>query len=104
MTLEELKELVKPLLSGIVSGEIPENAEEIIQNIIVDYSEETEETEETEDAVENEWKTKYDNLLEKYTDRFLNGEETEEPEEPEEPEDEKTETIDTIFEKEESED
>lgn len=102
MTLEEVKDLVKPLLSGIVSGEIPENAEKIIQNIINDYSERTDEP-----HIENEWKDKYDSLLKKYTDRFLNGEESEEfeeSEESEESEDEKTETIDTIFEKEESED
>ena len=99
MTLEEVKELVKPLLSGIVSGEIPENGEEIIQNIINDYSDRTDEP-----HIENEWKDKYNILLEKYTERFLNGEESEEPEEPEEPEEKETETIDTIFEKEESED
>lgn len=94
MTNEELKEVVKPLLLGIVSGEIPENAEDILQNIIDNYPAAPDEPE------ENEWKAKYDALLEKYTDRFLNGDEPDEPDEPEETK----ETIDTIFEKEESED
>ena len=97
MTIEELKEVVKPLLSGIVSGEIPENAEDILQNIIDNYPTAPDEPKEPE---ENEWKAKYDALLKKYTDRFLNGDEQDEQDEPEET----TETIDTIFEKEESED
>ena len=37
MKVEEVKELLKPLLEGILTGELPENAEDILQTIISDY-------------------------------------------------------------------
>ena len=92
MKVEEVKELLKPLLDGILTGELPENGEDILQTIIADY-----ERNGKEDSDSNDWKEKYDNLKEKYINRFFNGEEPkpEEEEEPEEeePEEEETENI-----------
>lgn len=81
MKVEEVKELLKPLLDGILTGELPENAEDILQTIIADY-----EKNEKEDSDSSEWKEKYNNLKEKYINRFFNGEETEEDREIEEEE------------------
>ena len=92
MKVEELNELLKPLLDGILTGELPENGEDILQTIISDY-----ERNGKEDSDSNDWKEKYNNLKEKYIKRFFNGEEPkpEEEEEPEEeePEEEETENI-----------
>ena len=93
MKVEEVKELLKPLLEGILTGELPENAEDILQTIIADY-----EKNGKEDSDSSEWQDKYNNLKEKYINRFFNGEEPkQEEEEPkqeeEEPEEEETENI-----------
>ena len=71
MKVEEVKELLKPLLEGILTGELPENAEDILQTIISDY-----EKNGKEDSDSSEWQEKYNNLKEKYINRFFNGEET----------------------------
>ena len=99
MKVEEVKELLKPLLDGILTGELPENAEDILQTIIADY-----ERNGKEDSDSNDWKEKYNNLKEKYINRFFNGEEPKQEEaevnknldgknEEEEPEEEETENI-----------
>lgn len=79
MKVEEVKELLKPLLEGILTGELPENAEDILQTIIADY-----EKNEKEDSDSSEWQVKYNNLKEKYINRFFNGEETSQEEDVEE--------------------
>ena len=86
MKVEEVKELLKPLLEGILTGELPENAEDILQTIIADY-----EKNGKEDSDSSEWQDKYNNLKEKYINRFFNGEEPKQEEE--EPEEEETENI-----------
>ena len=99
MKVEEVKELLKPLLDGILTGELPENGEDILQTIIADY-----ERNEKEDSDSNDWKEKYNNLKEKYINRFFNGEEPKQEEaevnknldgknEEEEPEEEESENI-----------
>lgn len=84
MKVEEVKELLKPLLEGILTGELPENAEDILQTLIADY-----ERNAKEDSDSSEWQEKYNNLKEKYINRFFNGEEPtqEEAQEDEDPED-----------------
>lgn len=79
MKVEEVKELLKPLLEGILTGELPENAEDILQTIIADY-----EKNEKEDSDSSEWLEKYNNLKEKYINRFFNGVETSQEEDAEE--------------------
>ena len=79
MKVEEVKELLKPLLEGILTGELPENAEDILQTIIADY-----ERNGKEDSDSSEWQEKYNNLKEKYINRFFNGEETSQEEDSEE--------------------
>lgn len=79
MKVEEVKELLKPLLDGILTGELPENAEDILQTIISDY-----EKKGKEDSDSSEWQVKYNNLKEKYINRFFNGEETSQEEDVEE--------------------
>ena len=79
MKVEEVKELLKPLLEGILTGELPENAEDILQTIISDY-----EKNGKEDSDSSEWQEKYNNLKEKYINRFFNGEETTQEEDAEE--------------------
>lgn len=91
MKVEEVKELLKPLLDGILTGELPENGEDILQTIITDY--EKHEKEEPDGGQSNEWEEKYVKLKEKYINRFFNGEEhklieEEETGEPEEEEEE----------------
>ena len=99
MKVEEVKELLKPLLDGILTGELPENGEDILQTIIADY-----ESNGKEDSDSNDWKEKYNNLKEKYINRIFNGEEPKQEEaevnknldgknEEEEPEEEETENI-----------
>ena len=79
MKVEEVKELLKPLLEGILTGELPENAEDILQTIIADYEKNAK-----EDSDSSEWQEKYNNLKEKYINRFFNGEETSQEEDAEE--------------------
>lgn len=79
MKVEEVKELLKPLLEGILTGELPENAEDILQTIIADYEKNAK-----EDSDSIEWQAKYNNLKEKYINRFFNGEETSQEEDAEE--------------------
>ena len=79
MKVEDVKELLKPLLDGILTGELPENAEDILQTIISDYEKNAK-----EDSDSSEWKKKYNNLKEKYINRFFNGEETSQEEDAEE--------------------
>ena len=79
MKVEEVKELLKPLLEGILTGELPEKAEDILQTIISDY-----EKNGKEDSDSSEWQEKYNNLKEKYINRFFNGEETTQEEDAEE--------------------
>ena len=87
MKVEEVKELLKPLLDGILTGELPENGEDILQTIIADY-----EKNGKEDSDSSEWQDKYNNLKEKYINRFFNGEE-EDAEEDGEIEEEEVESI-----------
>ena len=79
MKVEEVKELLKPLLEGILTEELPENAEDILQTIIADY-----EKNGKEDSDSSEWREKYNNLKEKYINRFFNGVETSQEEDAEE--------------------
>ena len=79
MKVEEVKELLKPLLEGILTGELPENAEDILQTIIEYYEKNAK-----EDSDSSEWQEKYNNLKEKYINRFFNGEETSQEEAAEE--------------------
>lgn len=103
MKVEEVKELLKPLLDGILTGELPENGEDILQTIIADY-----ERNGKEDSDSDDWKEKYNNLKEKYINRFFNGEEhklieeeetgeSEEEEEEEELEGKENITIDDLL-------
>lgn len=100
-TVEEIKTLLEPILSGVIDGILPENTEDIIGEVIADY----EESENIES--ENEWKQKYNELKQKYIDRFMGREsgETEEEESGEtgetEEEESGNETLDDILKEEE---
>lgn len=72
MTIEELKERTRSVIDASLDGVVHSDLENILSEVIADY--------EAFLAAENggEWELKYNELKQKYIDRFLNGE----PEEP----------------------
>lgn len=77
LNIEELKELVNPILESAVESAFYDGTEDIIQTIINDYMG-------MEEPKENEWETKYNDLKNKYISRFFGEEEKEEKVEEEE--------------------
>lgn len=74
MTIEELKERTKSVLDASLDGIVHSDLENILSEVIADY--------EAFLAAENggEWEAKYNELKQKYIDRFLNGEPDEQEE------------------------
>lgn len=99
MTTEELKEKVKLILDSSLEGVVHPELENVMQEIVTDY-------ETGFSSGENDtYKAKYEELKEKYIERFVNGgssgeEDVVDKEEEEEEEKEESEIkIDDLFEK-----